>query len=87
MHLDLGIIASLTRRFEPRSYLRTTPLFRRATPLARGFGSTRFASPTNAFKQIHIAKDLPTSLAEAIIRDRFEGITTRNLARSYVADW
>lgn len=87
MHLDPAIIASLTRRFEPQGYLRTTPWARRATPLGMGFGNTRFASPTNAFKLIYIAKDLPTSLAEAIIRDRFEGTAMRELARSDVADW
>ena len=87
MALDPAVIASLTRRFQPAAYLRTTPWAHRATPLGMGFGKTRFASPRDAFKLIYIAKDLPTSLAEAIIRDRFEGIIARELAVSDIADW
>jgi hypothetical protein len=87
MKLDPAIIASLTREFEPNAYLRTTPIAHRATPLGMGFGKTRFASPSDAFKLVYIAKDLPTSLAEAIIRDRFESITTREMAASDFADW
>ncbi|WP_131120287.1 RES family NAD+ phosphorylase [Lichenihabitans psoromatis] len=87
MPLDPAIIASLTRRFQPTEYLRTTPWAFRSTPLGMGFGKTRFASPADAFKLIYVAEDLPTSIAEAIVRDRFEGKTTRELARSDVADW
>lgn len=87
MPLDLAVIASLTRRFQPTAYLRTTPWAHRATPLGMGFGKTRFASPKDAFKLIYIAKDLPTSIAETIIRDRFEGAGVRELAVSDIADW
>lgn len=52
-----------------------------------GFGRTRFASPTDAFKLLYIAKDLPTSLLEAIVRDRFEGTMARYLTRGEVAGW
>jgi hypothetical protein len=52
-----------------------------------GYGKTRFASPVDAFKLLYLAKDLPTSIAEAIVRDRFEGATVRELARSDVAAW
>ena len=52
-----------------------------------GFGRTRFASPADAFKLVYLAKDLPTSIAEAIVRDRFEGTGTRVLTRAEVADW
>ena len=52
-----------------------------------GFGNTRFASPVDAFKLIYLAKDLPTSIAEAIVRDRFENMTNRVLTRGELAGW
>lgn len=87
MNLDLASIASLTRRFQPDAYLRCTPWAHRATPLGMGFGKTRFASPTDAFKLLYVAKDLPTSIAEAIVRDRFEGVTPREMSLSDFTDW
>ncbi len=87
MRLDPAAIAAHTRCFAPQAYLRTTPWEHRATPLGMGFGSTRFASPTSAFKVLYIAEDLPTSIAEAIVRDRFEGATDRELTRGELADW
>lgn len=87
MALDPKVLSSLTRRVEPTDYLRCTPWARRSTPLGMGFGETRFASPTKAFKLLYIAEDLATSIAEAIIRDRFEGKVARQLAQSDIADW
>jgi len=87
MALDPKVLSSLTRRVEPTEYLRCTPWARRSTPLGMGFGETRFASPAKAFKLLYIAEDLATSIAEAIIRDRFEGKTARLLAQSDIADW
>jgi hypothetical protein len=87
MALDPKILTSLTRRIEPADYLRVTPWARRSTPLGMGFGETRFASPGKAFTLLYIAEDLATSVAEAIIRDRFEGKTVRELAQSDIADW
>ena len=87
MALDPKILTSLTRRVEPLHYLRVTPWARRSTPLGMGFGETRFASPSKAFRLLYIAEDLATCLAEAIIRDRFEGKTVRELAHSDIADW
>jgi hypothetical protein len=52
-----------------------------------GFGFTRFASPKNAFKLLYIAKDLPTSIAEAIVRDRFEGVIPRELTLANLEGW
>lgn len=87
MALDPKVLSSLARRVEPTDYLRCTPWARRSTPLGMGFGETRFASPAKAFKLLYIAEDLATSIAEAIIRDRFEGKTARLLAQSDIADW
>ena len=87
MHLDGAVVASLVCQLQPSSYLRSTPWIHRATPLGMGFGKTRFASPLDAFKLLYIAEDLPTSVAEAIIRDRFEGSSKRELTRAEVAGW
>lgn len=87
MPLDLKTVTALTRRYQPTDFLRCTPLAHRATPLGMGFGKTRFASPTDAFKLLYIAEDLPTCFAEAIIRDRFEGVAARKLQIGDLIDW
>lgn len=87
MPLDLTTVTALTRRYQPSDFLRCTPLAHRATPLGTGFGKTRFASPADAFKLLYIAEDLPTSVAEAIIRDRFEGAAARELQIGDLIDW
>jgi hypothetical protein len=87
MDLEPDVVASLVVTYQPTAYLRVTPIAHRATPLGMGFGKTRFASPTDAFKLLYIAEDLATSVAEAIIRDRFEGVTARELTAGEVAGW
>ena len=87
MALDTAILALLTRRFEPTAYLRCTPWAHRATPLGMGHGKTRFASPTDSFKLLYIAKDLATGIAETIVRDRFEGAAVRELDITDVRPW
>lgn len=87
MDFDEKILASLTRRFEPSAYLRCTPWAHRATPLGMGYGQTRFASPVDGFKLLYIARDLPTSIAEAIVRDRFEGVIPREMMISDFTGW
>jgi hypothetical protein len=52
-----------------------------------GFGRTRFASPDDHFKLLYIGQDLPTSIAETIVRDRFEGSTHRVLTRGELSGW
>lgn len=87
MDLEPDVVASLVVAYQPTAYLRVTPIAHRATPLGMGFGKTRFASPTDAFKLLYIAEDLATSVAEVIIRDRFEGATTRELTAGELAGW
>jgi len=87
MDLDPDVVASLVVDYQPTAYLRVTPIAHRMTPLGMGFGKTRFASPTGAFKLLYIAEDLATSVAEAIIRDRFEGVNAREITAGEVADW
>ena len=85
--MDPDVVASLTVPYQPAAYLRVTPIAHSATPLGMGFGKTRFASPVDAFKLLYIAENLATGVAEAIIRDRFEGATARELTAGEVADW
>ena len=87
MPLDLKIVSQLTVAFAPSSYVRVTPAAHAATPLGMGFGKTRFASPTDSFKILYIAKDVITGVAETIIRDRFEGKAARRLIESEVGTW
>ena len=56
-------------------------------PLGAGFGVTRFASPTKAFKVIYIAQDLTTGIAETLVRDRFQGRARRKLLDVEAALW
>jgi hypothetical protein len=87
MDLEPDVVASLVVAYQPTTYVRVTPIAHRATPLGMGFGKTRFASSTEAFRLLYIAEDLATSVAEAIIRDRFEGVTARELTAGEVAGW
>lgn len=87
MALDPKMLNSLVRRVQPADFLRCTPWAHRATPLGMGFGETRFASPSKAFKLVYIAEDVPTAIAETIVRDRFEGKTARQLMMADVKDW
>lgn len=87
MDLDSDVVASLTVSYQPTAYLRVTPITHKATPLGMGFGKTRFASPTDAFQLLYIAENLATGVAEAILRDRFEGATARELTAGEVAGW
>ncbi|WP_176599259.1 hypothetical protein [Sphingobium sp. 15-1] len=64
-------LASLIRRFQPSAYLRCTRLAHRVIPLGMGYGMTCFASSTNGFQLLYMAKGLSTSMAQAVVRDRF----------------
>lgn len=87
MRLDFGEVAKLVVAYQPIRYLRSTPMAYAGTPLGMGCGKTRFASPIDAFTLLYIAEDLATSLAEAIIRDRFERGGTRELTKGEVSGW
>lgn len=87
MTLDPDILADLAVEITPTAYVRVTPMAHAATPLGAGFGVTRFASPTKAFKVIYIAQDLTTSVAETLVRDRFQGKAKRKLLDVEAARW
>jgi hypothetical protein len=85
--LDPDILADLAVAITPKSYVRITPMTHMATPLGAGFGVTRFASPTKAFKVIYVAQDLTTGVAETLVRDRFQGKARRRLLDVEAALW
>ena len=87
MILDQAILADLAVAITPKSYVRVTLMAHAATPLGAGFGVTRFASPTKAFKVIYIAQDLTTGVAETLVRDRFQGRARRKLLDGEAVLW
>lgn len=87
MILDAGVLADLAVAVTPKAYVRVTPMAHAATPLGAGFGVTRFASPTNAFKVIYLGQDLTTGVAETLVRDRFQGKVRRKLLDVEAALW
>lgn len=87
MTLDPDILADLAVEITPKAYVRVMPMAHAGTPLGAGFGVTRFASPTKAFKVIYLGQDLTTSVAEALVRDRFLGKANRKLLDLEAATW
>ncbi len=87
MILDPDILADLAVAITPKAYVRVTPMAHAANPLGAGYGVTRFASPTKAFKVIYIAQDLTTGVAETLVRDRFQGRARRTLLDVEAALW
>lgn len=87
MILDSSVLSDLAVAITPKAYVRVTPMAHVATPLGAGFGVTRFASPTNAFKVIYLGQDLTTGVAETLVRDRFQGRTRRRLLDVEAALW
>jgi len=63
---------------------RILPSRHRSTPASAGFGSSRFSSPSGAFRVLYAADNFPTAFAEAVVRDRFEGKTKRFLYRPHL---
>ena len=87
MILDPKVLADLAVAITPKAYVRVTPMGHAATPLGAGFGVTRFASPTKAFKVIYVAQDLTTAIAETLVRDRFQGRALRKFLDVEAALW
>ncbi len=87
MILDPNTLADLAVAITPKAYVRVTPMAHATTPLGAGFGATRFASPTKAFKVIYLAQDLTTGIAETLVRDRFQGRARRKFLDVEAALW
>jgi len=63
---------------------RILPTKHRATPAGAGFGSSRYSSPSDAFRVLYAADNFATAFAEAVVRDRFEGKLRRYLYRPHL---
>ena len=90
MTFDPAILRELAVRLEPTGYLRIIPRIHEATPLGMGHAASRFSSPNGSFALLYAARDLPTAIAERIVRDRYQGrqrrrITMEELERFVVA--
>ncbi|CAL4869712.1 hypothetical protein MMA231_04004 (plasmid) [Asticcacaulis sp. MM231] len=68
-------------------YVRSLKRDHSGTPLGMGYGLTRFASPSKAFQLIYLAADPKTSVAEAIVRDRFQHKAKREMAEEEFDLW
>ena len=85
MTLDKVILRELAVGIDVTGYLRIMDAAHRATPAGMGYGKTRFASPTDSFKLLYVAQDLQTALAEAVVRDRYQGKQKRELLEEDIA--
>ncbi|WP_439478372.1 RES family NAD+ phosphorylase [Brevundimonas sp.] len=65
-------------------WVRILPSRHRASPVGAGFGSSRFSSPSDAFKVLYAGDNFATAFAEAVVRDRFEGKSRRFLYRPHL---
>lgn len=65
-------------------WARILPILHRLRPTDAGFGSSRFSSPSGAFRVLYAAHNFPTAFAEAVVRDRFEGKARRFLYRPHL---
>lgn len=82
MKLDRTRIASRTKRISLKAWPRIFAAAHRHTPTDAGHGSSRFSSPSRAFRVVYAANDFPTAFAEAVVRDRFEEKLRRYVLRS-----
>lgn len=89
MHLDPDVINDLTDTITVDRWLRVMPARHMRTPLGRGFGLSRWSSPKNSFKVIYLGQEIETSIAETIVRDRFEAVSAsdRELKLSEIMIW
>jgi len=83
---DAAILRELAVAIDVTGYLRIMEARHRATPTGMGIGETRFSSPSGSFKVLYAAQDLPTALAEKVIRDRFQGRKKRALLEADIAE-
>jgi len=79
---DIAILRELAVAIDVTGYLRVMEARHRATPTGMGHGETRFSSPGGSFTVLYAAQDLPTALAEKVIRDRFQGRKKRVLLKA-----
>jgi hypothetical protein len=82
--LNLAQLRRRVVRARLADWPRILPSRHRSTPADAGFGSSRFSSPSRAFRVLYAAEDFSTAFAEAVVRDRFQGRTHRYLYRPHL---
>ena len=86
MKLDQKRVAAATIQQPLGRWPRIIAASHAITPADTGFGSSRFSSPSHAFRVLYAAEDFGTSFAEAVVRDRFVGKQRRYLYRETLED-
>jgi RES domain len=87
MHIDAGLLASQTKQYALKNYLRVFPSIYVTTPLGAGPGYSRFGGKAGNFSVLYAASNLATAISETVIRDRFEGVADRRLFIEEFQDW
>lgn len=86
MKLEAAALTKVTSAFRPIAYQRVFPLAFKDAPLGTGPGKARFSSVDGNFHTLYAAASLAAAIAETIIRDRFEGVDSRRLFSSELAN-
>ena len=86
MNLDQKRVTAATIQQPLRRWPRIIASSHATTPADTGYGSSRFSSPSRAFKVLYAAEDFGTSFAEAVVRDRFVGKQRRYLYRGMLEE-
>jgi hypothetical protein len=79
MALNGALLAKQLTVLAFENYVRVIPSHYSATPLGCTAGVSRFGGTTVEFAVLYAARDLATALAEAVVRDRYEGTADRRL--------
>jgi len=79
MLIGAGLLASQTKQYALKDYLRVIPSIHIGTPLGVGPGHSRFSGKAGNFFTLYAARNLATAISETVIRDRFEGVADRRL--------
>ena len=86
MSFDKAILRELAALIDVTGYLRIMEARFRDAPTGTGHGKSRFSSPSDSFSVFYAAQDLPTALAERVIRDRFQGKQRRVLLEDDIGE-
>lgn len=82
MKFDVTRIRAATRPVELVAWPRIFSATHRATPADTGYGSSRFSSQSKSYRVLYAAELFATAFAEAVVRDRFQGKTSRYLSQA-----
>lgn len=73
-------------RLEVAAFVRIIRATYAHQPNGLSLGPSRFSSPSGVFRVLYAAQDLPTALAEAVVRGRFVDRQCRHIGWSTLAD-